>query len=172
MFVLLVQAREVALVDIHLVIAGAPLDLRHQSRDARPQIYQHVGTGYEIGRQVEDLHVGGEVARGHKPHLVQIGGEDVGILVNGAILKDIGVACRQHIQRLLNTAAEKRYLKLERPTAHVVIEIADIRVIGLLEIGFGPVMSGQNIGKGRLAAPDIACNSYIHGSLSLVGAIA
>ena len=75
----------------------------------------------------ENPHIGLQIARRHQPHLVQVVGEDVGILVDRAILNDHVVARCEHIERLLDTTAQKIDLQVERPPLHVVVEIADIR---------------------------------------------
>ena len=90
--------------------------------------------------------------------------EDMRILVDRAILKDrprIAVV-GQHVHRLLNAAPEEVDLQIERPAVHVLVEIADVGVVALLEVGFGVVTLGQNPGQRGLPASDIACNGYIH----------
>ena len=90
--------------------------------------------------------------------------EDMRILVDRAILEDrprIAVV-GQHIHRLLNAAPEEVDLQIERPAVHVLVEIADVGVVALLEVGFGVVTLGQNPGQRGLPASDIACNGYIH----------
>ena len=111
---------------------------------------------------MKNLHICSKVARCDEPHLVQIVCKDMRIFVDGAILNNHITAIFEHIQRLLDTATQERYLELERPTTHIVVKITDIRVITLLIISLSPISLGEYLGQRSLSATDISCNSYIH----------
>ena len=41
------------------------------------------------------------------------------------------------------------------PATHIVVEVTDIGIVGLLVIGLGTITLGKNLGKRSLAAADI-----------------
>ena len=93
---------------------------------------------------------------------MQVVGEDVGVLVDRAILNDHVVARGEHVERLLDTTTQKIDLQVERPPLHVVVEIADIRIVALLIVGLRVVVPGQYLGQRRLSAADISRNCNVH----------
>ncbi len=131
------------------------------------EVDQQVGLWNEVGHQVEDLHVGAEVARRHEPHAVEVVGEDVRILVHGAVLEDDLRILRQHVHRLPYPAAEERNLQIERPAIHILVEIADVGVVRILQVGLRAVASGEDLRERRPAAADISCYCYIHDRMGL-----
>ena len=165
MLVLLIQQREVLLVDIHLVGSTTTLNLRHERRYARTKIDEHIGLGDKCSGEVKNLHVCSKVARRDKPHAVQVIGKDVSILVDGAVLKNILFTRTQHVESLLNTATQKRDLQLKSPSAHILIEVSDIGIIALLVVGLRAITSSENLGKRSLSTTYISCNCYVHSYL-------
>ena len=89
------------------------------------------------------------------------------ILVDRAILEDrprIAVV-GQHVHRLLDAAPEEINLQIERPAVHVLVEVADIGVVALLEVALGVVTLRKDLGKRRLAAPDVSGYGYVHSGI-------
>ena len=134
--VLVVQAREVTLVDRHLVGTAALADLVDQRGHARTQVYEQVGARNQVCRHLEDAHVGIEVARRHESHLVQICRKDMRILVDRPVLEQVA-AVVQNLDRLVDAGPQKVDLQVERPSAHVFVEVADARVAALFVVGGG-----------------------------------
>lgn len=95
---------------------------------------------------------------------MQVVGENIGILVHRPILKNIDRTAAQNIHRLLNAAAQKIHLQVERPTIHIVVEIPDVGIVALLVIGLGAVALGQHLGQRGFAAADISGYRNVHKS--------
>ena len=95
---------------------------------------------------------------------MQVVGENIGILVHRPILKNIDRTAAQNIHRLLNAAAQKIHLQIERPTIHIVVEIPDVGIVALLVIGLGAVALGQHLGQRGFAAADISGYRNVHKS--------
>jgi len=94
---------------------------------------------------------------------MQVVGEDVRILVDRAVLEDHPrLAVGDHVHRLLDAAPEERNLKIERPAVHILVEVADIGIVALLEVALGVVALRKDLGKRRLAAPDVSGYGYVH----------
>ena len=100
---------------------------------------------------------------------MQVVREDVRILVDRAVLEDHPrLAVGDHAHRLLDAAPEERNLKIERPAVHILVEVADIGIVALLEVALGVVALRKDLGKRRLAAPDVSGYGYVHGSIGVI----
>lgn len=60
--------------------------------------------------------------------LVQIGGKDVSILVNGTVLND-GPLAFADLPHLVKPTVQKINLQVKRPARHVFIEIAQVWIL-------------------------------------------
>ena len=94
---------------------------------------------------------------------MQVGGEDAGVFVDGAVLHHYIVGTRDfhHIPEAL---VEEINLEIERPTRYVVVVVFEIRVeVYVLKAGYPSIMLCKHCGKGGLSASDISgyCNMHI-----------
>ena len=118
------------------------MDLAHEGRNARVQVNQQVGSFDELLHEAKELLVGVEVPRRHEAHVVQVGGEDVGVLVNGAVLDDVFVLAPKAVN-LAEAAVQEVNLQVERPPHHVVVELVEVGVfVHFLEVGLPVVVLG------------------------------
>ena len=92
---------------------------------------------------------------------MQVRRKDMGVLVNRAVLNQVA-ARRQDFGSLPDALAEKVNLQVERPAVHIVVEIADIGIVALLEIGFGARPLRQDARERGLPASDISGYGDIH----------
>lgn len=77
-----------------------------QGRDACLEIDQQIGNRNQSRRQIENLHIGIEIARGHQSAFVQVGGKNIGILIYGSVLNQIASGL-QDLLSPLDTLPEK-----------------------------------------------------------------
>lgn len=154
-FVAVVQSFEVIEADAALVIASAHLDVFYQSRDAGPQINEQIGGFDRRDDGLEERQVIVEVTALHEAHICQIGGENIGILVDGAILHD-GSAALLYLLHLTVATGQKKNLQVERPALHVHVEIGQIRIaFRVFVMDFPAKMARQKFAKGGLTRPDV-----------------
>lgn len=155
-FIALVEPFEVVQAHIALVVAPAILNVRHQGRDAGPEIDQQVWR-LDLGRHgFEKLEVILKIPGRHQPHVVQVGREDVGIFVYSTVLHHRSVTA-EDLEHLLITAVEEEDLKVERPALHVVVEVAQVGVvIGRFVMNVPSEMAAQLLGKGGLTGADVS----------------
>ena len=83
------------------------LDFLHQVSDATAQINQQIGWGHEVLHELEQLEEVLVVPRGHEAHRLEVGCEDVGVLVDGAVLH-AAAAAPDDLLVLLKAAAQGR----------------------------------------------------------------
>ena len=160
-FIALVEPFEVVQAHIALVVAAAVLNVGHQGGDAGPQVDEQVGRLDLGGHGLEELKVVLKIPGRHQPHVVQVGGEDVGILVDGSVLHDRPVSV-EDFEHLLVAAVEEENLEVKRPALHVVIEIAQVRVVvGRFVMDIPSEVLGQLFSEGGLAGADVAGNGYV-----------
>jgi hypothetical protein len=109
------------------------MDMRYESGKARAQIDQQIGSIYLLGHVFEKTDVIVKISACHQTHFVEVGCKDEGIFVDGPILDD-GHISLPDIEHLLIPAIEEIDLKIERPALHIIIEIAEVRILGCILI--------------------------------------
>jgi len=155
-FVVLVEAPQVIQTEVLFVIAAAFLDLVDQRGDGRFEVNDQIRRADERADGFVQPCVVFKVARGHQPHGVQVGGEDAGIFVNGAVLND-GFLAALDIDHLAEAAVEKEDLQVEGPTRHVLVKVEEIRVVlHVLVMGFPPVVFSQQLRQRGLAGANVS----------------
>lgn len=161
-FVALVKPREVVYADALLVFAATLLNLGNQSWDGGAQVYHEVWLGDKLHHEVEELGVVIKIAVGHHTHIVEVGGEDAGVLKDGAVLHhDVLSLGDGHY--ILETLVEEIDLQVERPPRHVGVEVCKVGIVFHgLKFRRPAVVLGQHTGQCRLAAADVACYCYVH----------
>src|SRR5882762_8844862 len=86
---------------------------------------------------------------------MQVGREDMRILINGPVL-DHRLGPRVDLQQLVQPAVQKEDLQVERPARHVLIKIVQVRImIHILELRDPFVMLAQHLRQRRFACADI-----------------
>lgn len=79
--------------------------------------------------------------------LVQVSGKNVSIFINGSVLNN-GLFAFADLPHLIKPAVQKVDLQMKRPTRHVVIKIAQVRiVINRFVKGSPAVMPGKLFGQ-------------------------
>ena len=158
----LIEALEVIDADGVLIVTSALGDLLHQLVHRSLQVDEQIGRRDGVVHVLEQPEVVLEVARGHQPHRMQVGREDVGVLVDGAVLDHIATAAAD-LQQLLEARVEEEDLQVEAPPLHVLVEVEQVGVVvhGLLQL-VPLVMFGQELGEGGLSGADIACDGDVH----------
>ena len=108
---------------------------------------------------LEELEVVLEITGGHQPHIVEVGGKDVGVFVDGAVLYNRSVSV-QDLEDLLVAAVEEEDLQVEGPALHIVVEVAQVGVIIRRFIMDIPTeMPAELFSEGGLAGADVAGDS-------------
>ena len=103
-----------------------------------------------------------EVAGIHQSHGMQVGSENVGIFVQGAVLDDI-LAFLMGVEKLACASVQIVNLDVERPTTHILVKTVDIGIrFGGLVYGPIAIMASQHLGQCRLSRTNIPCNSNVH----------
>src|SRR5690606_14423697 len=103
-----------------------------------------------------------EIAVRHQSHRVKVGSEDVSILVNRTILND-GFSALPDLKNLTETAVEEVYLKVERPSFHLMVKIVKIRVVyNVFKMRLPLEMFRQKPCQCSLSRTDISGNCYVH----------
>ena len=155
-FVALVEPFEVVQAHIALVVAAAVLNVGHQGRNAGPKVDEQVGRLDLGGHGLEKLEVVLKIAGRHQPHVVQVGGEDVGILVDGSVLHDRPVSV-EDFEHLLVAAVEEENLEVKRPALHIVVEVTQVGVVvGRFVVDIPTEVLTQLFGEGGFTGADIA----------------
>ena len=145
-----------------LIVAAALLDLGDEVGDGGPEVDQQVGIAHERHHEVEEVGVVLEVPAAHQAHVVEVGGEDAGVLVDGAVLHYDFLRVR-YLHHVLEPLVQEIDLEVERPPRHVLIEVGEVGVeVYRFILGRPAVMRGQKPGQGRLAAAYISCYRYVH----------
>ena len=141
--VAVVEVLQVVEADAVFVGASALLNLAHEGRNTRVEVNQQVGSLDKLLHESEELLVGVEVARRHEAHVVKVRGEDVGVLVNRAVLDDALVLAAKAVN-LAEPAVQEVNLQVERPPSHVVVELVQVGVfVHLFEVGLPAVVLGE-----------------------------
>ena len=155
-FVAFVEALEVIEAHIPFVFPAAGVDVFHEGRDACPEVDEEVGRLDLGGHGFEELEVVVEVARGHQPHVMQVGCEDVGVFVDGAILDD-GFVAAEDGEDLLVAVVQEEDLEVERPALHVVVKVAEVGiVVGGFEVHFPAELFAELFAERRFPGADVA----------------
>jgi len=161
LLVSLVEAFEVVQAHAPFVIPAPRLNMGNQSGYAGAQINEQVG-GLYLGRHgLKKAEIIFEVARCHQAHVVEVGGENVGIFVNGAVLHH-GDITLQNFENLLISVVQEIDLKIERPALHVVVKICEVGVVfGALKMRDPTELSGEFFAKGGLSGTYVAGDGYV-----------
>lgn len=160
-FVALVEAFEIIQTHVALVVAAARLYMRYQGGDARPEVDEQIGRLHLRGHGAKQIEVVIEVAGGHEAHVVQVGGKDVGVFKDGAILND-GALALQDFENLPVTAVEEVNLKIERPAMHVVVEIAEVGIVlGAFVMHLPAELPAQLCAKSGFAGANVSGNGDV-----------
>ena len=162
-FVALVQAAQVVDADARFVLTAAFGDLLHQVRHAGAEVDEQVGRSDRAVHVLEQAEVVLEVPRGHQPHGVEVGGEDVRVLVDRAVLHHVP-SIAADLQQLLEAAVQEEDLEVEAPALHVLVEVEQVGVVvhRLLQ-QFPLVVLGEELGERRLARSDVSGDRDVHG---------
>ena len=96
------------------------------------------------------------VALFHQSLFEKIARENIGVLVDAPILDRALSALNDALVRL-ETIIQKEYLKWERPSRHVLVEVSEIGILSdRLKMG-GPAESiGEHLSQSRFACSDVA----------------
>ena len=93
---------------------------------------------------------------------MQVGGEDIGILVEGAVLDKVDARLLDVVY-LLEAGVKEINLEIETPATHVLVEAVDVRiVVRRFEQSLIAVMFGQLLGEGGFPRTDISCYCDMH----------
>ena len=87
-----VELLEVVQAHAALIVAAAVFDVGHQGADTGAEVDKQVRRLNAAGHGMEELGVAFVVPLRHQSHTVQVGGEDVGVLVDRPVLDDGMVA--------------------------------------------------------------------------------
>ena len=110
---------------------------------------------------MKDVKIALIVAVGNMMALVQVGSENVGVLVNRAVLDNRFFALSD-LMDLIEPAVEKINLQVERPSGHVVIKIAEIGVmVNRFVEGRPSIVLRKLLDQRGLARTDVARNGYV-----------
>ena len=157
-----VEPGDIVYSDALLIVPAPFLDLAHEVRNGRTEINQKVRRIDQGHHKVKKVGIVFKITGGHKPHTVEIRGENACILVNGPVLNDYLVALGD-IHHILETLVEKINLKIERPALHIFVEISKIRiVVNGFEFGSPFVLRCQHPGQSGFSAADVSGYCYMH----------
>ena len=133
--------------DGFFVIATTLLNLGDQCRHRGAQVHEQIGRRDKFFHQLKQREVVLKVSGRHQPHGLQVGREDVGVLVDGSVLDD-GLALLLHLNQLREAASKEVHLQVERPTGHVLVEIVEVGVVvHFFKVGSVAVVLGQQRGQ-------------------------
>jgi hypothetical protein len=92
---------------------------------------------------------------------VKIGSEDVGILIDCAVLNNRLFAFAD-LSNLIKPVIKKIDLEVKGPPLHVIVEITEIRIMiyGLIQ-GHPTIMFGQLLDQGGFPRSDVSRNGYV-----------
>lgn len=159
--VALIQLFQIIQTHAALVLAPAQLDVRHQRRDARPQVNQQIRRLYLRRHRLKQLKIVLKIPLRHQAHRVQIRRKNIRILINCAVLHHRRIAL-QNPQNLLVPIIQKINLQIERPPLHIMIKITQIRIIVCRLIMRLPTkVPTQPLAQRRLPRADIPGNRHI-----------
>ena len=122
------QAFEIVDTDAALVFASTFLDFSHHVGDGTAQVNHQVGSIHQGYHQVKQVAVVVIIAAAHKPHIVQVGGKDVGIFVYRAVLYNYIVAPAD-LNYVAEALVQEIDLQVERPSLHILVKICEIGVV-------------------------------------------
>ena len=158
--VVLVQLLEVFALNALFKGASAPRNLLDQGVDRRPEVNHQIGRLEIIGHDLEQGRIVTVVAIVHLANVMQVSGEDLGVLIDRAILDD-RLAGFRHALMMLEPVRQEVDLEMERPPFHVAIKVGEVRiVIDRFEIRVPAKPIGEEPRKGGLTGADIACHSH------------
>lgn len=161
-FVGFVEPFQIVEMNTLLIVASTLLDVAHQMGYRGAQVYHKVGLVRQGYHELEELHVGVEVAVGHIALGVVVGGKYIDALKDGAILYDgrIGALELEHIAEAL---FEEIDFHRERPSSDVLVVVFEIRVVGHgLKLRCPAIMVGQHLCQCGLATAYVACYNDVH----------
>lgn len=128
LFIMGVEVLEVLQFDVVFKIPVALLNLLHKLRNIGLQVDEQIGRLDEIDHRMEEIQVALVVAIIDKATGVEVGSENVGILIDGPVLDD-GLVALPDLPHLVETAVEEEDLEVKRPALHVIVEIAQVGII-------------------------------------------
>src|SRR3990172_9178445 len=160
LLVALVQLGEVVPRDALLVPAGAPADAVEQGGHGSAEIDDEIGRVEKGRHRVEQFGVVAEVPLVHQALQVQVAGEDLGVLVDRAVLDH---RSRRGCDRLmvLEALAEEEDLQVKAPARHIGVEVRQIGVL-VHDLVIGPpaeLLAQQRRDRG-LPRPDVPAHRY------------
>ena len=163
--ILVVQAGEIVNPDGLLILAAALLNLLYKIRDGGLQINEKVRHLHQGHHKVEEVGICLEIPRAHQTHIVEVRSEDSRILVDGPVLNDdiVGLGNLHHV---LETLVQEINLEIERPSAHILIEVREIWIeIDRLVFRCPSVPGSEHPRESGLSAADVSGYCYMHDAL-------
>jgi len=145
-----------------LELAASLLDLCDERGYGAADVNHQVGQLDEGHHEVEEVGVVVEVAVAHVALGMEVGGKDACILENGAVLND-GFGALANLHDVLEALVQEVDLEVERPAAHVLIEIVEIGVVvDGLEACRPAVVGSKELGEGGFATTYVSCDGDMH----------
>jgi isoleucyl-tRNA synthetase len=142
--------------DALLARAAAAPDALHERLGAGAQVQDHVRLAQVAHQDVEQRGVVEVVHLGHRALLVQGAREDLGVLVDGAVLDERDRAAAD-LDLRLEALAQEVDLEVEAPAGHVGVEHVQVGILDdRLEVGAPAELLAQARGELGLAHADVA----------------
>ena len=161
-FVKIVDTFQIIQRHLLLIITAALLDILHEVRNGRTEIYHQFRHLHHFHHRLEKLHISLVVALVHVAHLPVVGRKDINTFKDGAVLDD-RLFTVLDFQQILESLLQIEHLHIECPSRDILVIVIDIGVFcNGLQVLFPSIMFRKHLGECCLSTTDISCYCYIH----------